>query len=99
LLAHLLHWGLFGTVLLAADLYYQVFPNDRLSTNFLVYLLHSLKLVETILIMDDSFARFGYGFGDIVALNSVDLDWLSIPVMSGLGKCPPVYRLATSTFW
>jgi hypothetical protein len=32
-----------------------------------------------------AFATFGYGFGDLSALRDVRLEWLTVPVMSGLG--------------
>ncbi|KAJ7669125.1 hypothetical protein B0H17DRAFT_1209687 [Mycena rosella] len=84
LIADLLHWGLFGTLSVQVYLYYQAFPNDKLSTKSLVYLVYALELVETILITHDSFSAFGYGFGDLLAITKVDYDWLSIPVMSGV---------------
>jgi hypothetical protein len=69
-----------------SDLYYLAFPKDRLSTKCLVYGVYALEVVETILVTHDSFAAFGYGFGDISALTRIDFNWLSIPIMSGLGN-------------
>jgi len=68
LVGELLHWALFGTLSVQLYLYYSAFPNDRLSTKCLVYGVYALEVVETILITHDSFAAFGYGFGDISAL-------------------------------
>ncbi|KAJ7309481.1 hypothetical protein DFH08DRAFT_1088243 [Mycena albidolilacea] len=84
LLADLLVWGLFGTLSVQVYLYYQAFPKDRLSTKCLVYGVYALELVETIIITRDAFATFAYGFSDISALNKINFNWLTIPVMSGL---------------
>ncbi|KAJ7309470.1 hypothetical protein DFH08DRAFT_757351 [Mycena albidolilacea] len=84
LLADLLVWGLFGTLSVQVYLYYQAFPKDRLSTKCLVYSVYALELVETIIITRDAFATFAYGFSDISALNKINFNWLTIPVMSGL---------------
>ncbi|KAF8133565.1 hypothetical protein K438DRAFT_1739065 [Mycena galopus ATCC 62051] len=84
LLADFLLWGLFGTLSVQMYLYYLAFPKDRLSTKCLVYGVYTLELVETIIITRDAFATFGYGFSDISALNKINFNWLTIPVMSGL---------------
>jgi hypothetical protein len=68
-----------------SDLYYLAFPRDRLSTKCLVYGVYAIELVETILITHDAFATFAYGFGDISAFTKIGFDWLTIPIMSGLG--------------
>ncbi|KAJ7463944.1 hypothetical protein FB451DRAFT_1491974 [Mycena latifolia] len=84
LLSYLLHWGLFGALSVQLYLYYQAFPNDRLGTKCLVYIVYTIELVETILLTHDAFQTFGYGFGDISAPSKINLGWLDLPVTSGL---------------
>ncbi len=56
------------------DLYYLAFPNDRRIVKYLVYGLYVIEIVQTILIAHDSFAVFGYGFGDMEALARLNFD-------------------------
>ncbi|KAJ7364506.1 hypothetical protein DFH08DRAFT_1073194 [Mycena albidolilacea] len=97
LLANLFHWGLFGVLSVQVYMYYQAFPKDPLSTKSLVYGVYIILLVETVLLTHDAFARFGYGFSNLVALISTDLGWLDVPIMSGLisfiGQSFYAYRL------
>ncbi|KAJ7435454.1 hypothetical protein FB451DRAFT_1418196 [Mycena latifolia] len=84
LLSYLFHWGLFGALSVQLYLYYDAFPNDRLSTKCLVYTVYAIELVEAVLITQDAFAIFGYGFGDFTELTNIHLMWLDVPVTSGL---------------
>ncbi|KAJ6580134.1 hypothetical protein DFH09DRAFT_325254 [Mycena vulgaris] len=84
LIGAFLNWGLFGSLSVQVYLYYQAFPNDRLHTKCLVYILFSFGVVQTILITQDAFATFGYGFGDVSAVTQLRLAWLTIPIMGGL---------------
>ncbi|KAJ6580137.1 hypothetical protein DFH09DRAFT_1310081 [Mycena vulgaris] len=84
LIGALLNWGLFGAMAVQVYLYYQAFPNDRLITKSLVYILFTIDFVQTILITHDAFATFGYGFGDVSAVTKLRLIWLTIPVMDGI---------------
>ncbi|KAJ7122067.1 hypothetical protein C8R44DRAFT_785585 [Mycena epipterygia] len=79
-----LHWGLFGTLSVQIYLYYQAFPNDRPFTKCLVYTVYAIEFVRTILLTYDIFMVFGYRFGDFSALTKIYLDWLTIPMLSGL---------------
>ncbi|KAJ7106190.1 hypothetical protein C8R44DRAFT_886082 [Mycena epipterygia] len=76
ILGHLLHWGLF-------DFYYHAFPNDRLFTKVLVYTVYVIEVAQTIIMAHDAFAIFGYGFGDLSALEGIHLGF-TIPIMSGI---------------
>ncbi|KAJ6580184.1 hypothetical protein DFH09DRAFT_1310126 [Mycena vulgaris] len=84
LIGTLLNWGLFGTLSVQVYLYYQAFPNDRLATKCLVYIVFTIDVVQTILITHDAFATFGYGFGDVSAVTKLRLDWVTIPIIGGL---------------
>ncbi|KAF8142933.1 hypothetical protein K438DRAFT_1634528, partial [Mycena galopus ATCC 62051] len=83
IVAYLLHWGLFGTLSIQLYLYYQAFPNDRLSNKCLVYGVYIVELAQTILVTHDAFSNFGYGFGNLSALTNMHFDWLTVPIMSG----------------
>ncbi|KAJ7640557.1 hypothetical protein B0H17DRAFT_906318, partial [Mycena rosella] len=65
-------------------LYYQAFPNDRLSTKSLVYFVYAIELVDTILMTHAAFTTFEYGFGDFAALTNTDFNWLSVPIMGAI---------------
>ncbi|KAK0194338.1 hypothetical protein F5146DRAFT_1135100 [Armillaria mellea] len=77
----LLNWGLFGTLSAQLYLYYLAFPNDRRFTKYLVYGIYVIESAQTILVAHDTFAAFGYGFGDIDALRGTNFNWLTGPVM------------------
>ncbi len=64
------------------DLYYLAFPNDKKFVKYLVYGIYIVKLVQTILTSHNSFATFGYRFGDLYALTDVHFYWLIVPIMS-----------------
>lgn len=69
------------------DLYYEAFPNDRLSVNYLVYGVYLIELARTILVTHDAFGSFGYGFGNIETLTNIHLNWLTVPILGGIGTC------------
>ncbi|KAJ7364489.1 hypothetical protein DFH08DRAFT_950064 [Mycena albidolilacea] len=83
-LPNLFHWGLFGVLSVQVYFYYMAFPKDPWATKCLVYTVYTLLVVETVLLTNDAFKRFGYGFADFEALLANDLGWFEIPVMSGL---------------
>ncbi|PBK82330.1 hypothetical protein ARMGADRAFT_734793 [Armillaria gallica] len=93
----LLNWGLFGTLSVQLYLYYLAFPNDRRFTKYLVYGIYVIEFIQTILVAHDTFAMFGYGFGDMDALNKVNYNWLTVPIMSavvaGVGQGFYAYRI------
>ncbi|KAK6984783.1 hypothetical protein R3P38DRAFT_3451448 [Favolaschia claudopus] len=73
LITYLAEWSLFSTLTVQLYLYYQAFPNDRLWTKSLVYLIYAIHLVEIILATISAFKTFGFGFGDIAALTDFDV--------------------------
>ncbi|KAJ6528749.1 hypothetical protein DFH09DRAFT_157351 [Mycena vulgaris] len=84
LIGAFLNWGLFGSLSVQVYLYYQAFPIDRLIIKCLVYILFTIDVVQTILVTNDAFATFGYGFGDVSAITQLRLAWLTIPIIGGL---------------
>ncbi|KAK0498701.1 hypothetical protein EDD18DRAFT_47035 [Armillaria luteobubalina] len=83
----LLNWGLFGTLSVQLYLYYLAFPNDRRITKYLVYGIYVIESGQTILVAHDTFAAFGYGFGDIGALTGTNFNWLTGPIMGAVAAC------------
>ncbi|KAJ7633622.1 hypothetical protein DFH06DRAFT_1222376 [Mycena polygramma] len=84
LLCNLFAWGLFGALTVQVYLYYQAFPNDRLTTKSLVYCVYTIELLAIVLQTHDAFETFGYGFNNILAATTIKLGWLDIPVISGV---------------
>ncbi|PBK82337.1 hypothetical protein ARMGADRAFT_1170969, partial [Armillaria gallica] len=93
----LLNWGLFGTLSVQLYLYYLAFPNDRRFIKYLVYGIYIIELVQTVLVAHDTFAMFGYGFGDMDSLTGKHLSWFTIPIISaivaGVGQVFYAYRI------
>lgn len=52
----------------------------------MVYGVYLLEIIQTILVTHDAFAIFGYGFGDLENMAAMHLDWLTVPIMSGVGE-------------
>jgi hypothetical protein len=42
--------------------------------------------VDTVLLTHTVFATFVYGFGESSALTKVDMNWLAVPIMGGMGN-------------
>ncbi|KAJ7734332.1 hypothetical protein DFH07DRAFT_928481 [Mycena maculata] len=84
ILASLGDWGLFGALTVQLYLYYQAFPSDRPYIKSLVYIVYSLQLVQTIITAVDSFAAFGSGFGNYVALTELHLSWFSEVIVTSM---------------
>ncbi|KAI0046247.1 hypothetical protein FA95DRAFT_1607041 [Auriscalpium vulgare] len=84
LFGFLFNWGLFG-VLSAQTYYYSVhFPADKRRLKSLVYGLCFLETVQTCMITQSAFAKFGKGWGDLDELHNRGTMWFSVPFMSGL---------------
>ncbi|PBK82217.1 hypothetical protein ARMGADRAFT_1171066 [Armillaria gallica] len=81
LVGSLLHWGLFGTLSVQLYLYYLAFPKDRRSIKYLVYGVYIVEFVQTMFITNDTFARFGYGFGELEALTEVQFSYLVVSIL------------------
>lgn len=67
------------------DIYYLAFPHDNRYNKILVYAIFLVETVQTVLITHDSFHSFAIGYGNINVLNSAQLEWIAIPIMSGAG--------------
>jgi len=87
LLGYILNFVLYGSLSVQAYLYYLAFPKDTRVAKILVALLYAVETTQTILIIHDAFATYAKGFLNLEALNNVELNWLSVPVMSGIVSC------------
>ena len=67
-------------------MYYMSFPNDRISAKTLVFGLYLIETVQTILVTHDMFHAYAIGWGDLAQLESAQLEWLSVPIFSGIGE-------------
>ncbi|KAK0451668.1 hypothetical protein EV421DRAFT_1898603 [Armillaria borealis] len=83
----LLNWGLFGTLSVQLYLYYLAFPNDRRFIKYLVYGIYVVEFGQTMLVAHDTFAIFGYGFGDLDVMDKINFYWLVGPIMGGVASC------------
>ncbi|KAI0794954.1 hypothetical protein C8Q75DRAFT_518350 [Abortiporus biennis] len=84
---HLWNWGLFGILVLQIYLYYLSFPNDRTRPKLLVLSLLSLEIVQIILSARDAFRVLVQGWGDVVELDKVGLEWFSAIIIGALVAC------------
>jgi len=87
LIGYILNFMLYGTLSVQVYMYYLAFPKDTPVAKALVSLLYAVETTQTILIIHDAFATYAKGFMNLEALNNVGLNWLSVPVMSGIVSC------------
>jgi hypothetical protein len=87
LLGYVFNWGLFGALSVQVYIYYMSFPKDRTSIKTLVFGLYLLETVQTILVTHDLFHAYAIGFGNLSQLESAQLEWLSVPILSGIVSC------------
>ena len=72
---------------ISSDIYYLAFPNDLLQRKFLVYAVYTAELVQAILLARMAYTQFAAGFGEIVAINTISLMSLAVPILSSIGMC------------
>jgi hypothetical protein len=77
----------------STDIYYLAFPHDRPWTKAFVYGLFILEVVQTIMIGHDAVATLGTGYGDPTQLDLAHLSWITIPLLSSIGKSEPAAML------
>ena len=63
----------------------MAFPNDGRFTRGFVYAIYLLETAQTILVTHDAFNAYAKGFGNIEALGSAQLEWVAVPIFSGIG--------------
>jgi len=84
LLGYFFNWCLYGVLCIQVYIYYLAFPLDNRFNKFLVYAIFAVETTQTVLITHDSFHSFAIGYGNINVLNSAQLEWIAIPIMSGI---------------
>ena len=67
-------------------MYYVSFPNDRQAAKTLVFGIYAFELAQTLISTHDVFDSFGSGWGNRAALDSPHLQWLGVPIMSGISE-------------
>ncbi|KAF8643220.1 hypothetical protein AX16_009154 [Volvariella volvacea WC 439] len=87
LIGYLLNWGLYGSLAIQVYLYYVAFPRDGPIPKALVSGLFAIETAQSIMVIHDAFGSYAKGFGDLGALNDVQLNWLSVPIFSGIVSC------------
>ncbi|KAF9254145.1 hypothetical protein L218DRAFT_806836, partial [Marasmius fiardii PR-910] len=99
LIGYFLNWGLFGVLCVQVFLYYLAFPNDKKSMKLLVYFLLALDVIQTVIITNDAFQKYGIEFSNPAGLAKMRNAWLSIPTISAINGTAVqlffAYRIAT----
>ncbi|KAI0794952.1 hypothetical protein C8Q75DRAFT_517786 [Abortiporus biennis] len=97
LIAHLFNWGLFGVLCVQTYLYYAAFPKDRWIPKAIVNGALLLEIVQIILSTREAFRTFGTHFGDLVQLDTIGLQWLTVPVfvvvIGAVSQCFYAWRI------
>jgi len=68
------------------DMYYLAFPTDPRRNKFFVYSVFILEIMQTIIVTHTAFHVFGGGYGNFAFLDSIELVWFSVPIITGIGK-------------
>lgn len=87
LLGYLFNWGLYGVLSCQVYVYHMAFPNDGRFTRGFVYAIYLLETAQTVLVTHDAFNAYAKGFGNIEALGSAQLEWVAVPIFSGIVSC------------
>ena len=83
-------------ITISPDLYYTAFPDDKKVCQSLVYGIYALEIAQTIMITHDAFQNFVYGFGEMSALDDLQVLWFDTAIVDGIGECA---RLVDSPFF
>ncbi|KAK0477638.1 hypothetical protein IW261DRAFT_1633289, partial [Armillaria novae-zelandiae] len=82
-----LNLTLYGILCDQVYIYYISFPKDNLASKMVVYLLWLTETIQTTAAIYYTFDTFCYEFGNLAALDEVDMTWFIIPIMSGFVGC------------
>ena len=64
------------------------FPGDPLSLKAVVGVVFTLETLQTVLVTRDAYRYFAVGFGEVEQLDRALLEWLAVPILTGVGACP-----------
>jgi len=67
-------------------MYYLAFPTDPKRNKFFVYSVFILEVTQTIIITHTAFHVFGEGYGNLAYLDSIELVWFNVPIITGIGR-------------
>lgn len=81
LFGFLLNYMLMGALAVQVYHYYVSFPDDRRRVKTIVYTIFALEIVQTILMGYSSYRIFGSGYGDLDALDEIQVDWFSVCIL------------------
>ena len=71
------------------DVYYIAFPLDNYKMKMTVTLVYILEVAQLTLCTYDAFRLFSSGWGNSVELDSIGLEWLSVPILGVFSKLFP----------
>ncbi|KAF7294609.1 hypothetical protein MIND_00997500 [Mycena indigotica] len=80
----ILNWLLLGVFLVQIYIYYAAFPHDSRRAKIGVAAVLVLELLETFSNVNEQARTFGAGWGDMKALDTVGIAWLSVPLIGPL---------------
>ncbi|EGN94749.1 hypothetical protein SERLA73DRAFT_187806 [Serpula lacrymans var. lacrymans S7.3] len=84
LLGFFFNWALVGALTIQVFLYHIHYPNDSKKIKYLVYGLYLTEWVQTILMTNDAFQWFVFGYGHPNTLDNYYTSWFNVPVLTGI---------------
>ncbi|EMD36299.1 hypothetical protein CERSUDRAFT_74313 [Gelatoporia subvermispora B] len=81
------NWALYGILSLQTFIYYQSGVPHRRLTKTIVYGLFVAETLQTILATHDGWHELVISWGDCGGLLTLNLNWLSLPFMTGIESC------------
>lgn len=59
---------------------------DNIGLKFLVYTVLLMEIIQSAFVIRDAFVTFASKYGNPAKLGNVEFTWLTMPVLSGIGK-------------
>jgi len=84
IVGYLVHWGLYGVLVVQVYLYYLAFPNDPSRNKFLVYLVFLFETAQTLVVTDTAYNVLGSGYGNLNVFGDIGATWFNIPLITGI---------------
>ncbi|OCH83825.1 hypothetical protein OBBRIDRAFT_711595, partial [Obba rivulosa] len=82
-LGYQFNWALYGILSVQIYIYYQARMLDNYLTKSVVYGIYLVETVQTILATHDAWHEFAIDGGSCAGLLALNLNWLSIPIITG----------------
>lgn len=51
-----------------------------------MYTIYAIETAQTIIVAHDAFNAYAKGYGNLAALGSAQMEWLAVPIFSGIGE-------------